>query len=83
MDLIQQCLKIRPPMHLTVAFSWFESIALSLQDIQASQEQFMFLGRCIAQTLQTLDRDIRSGTLSVASTTKALSDFSTCVPLKF
>lgn len=82
MDLVQQCLKIRPQMHLTDAFSWFQSIALSLQGIQASQGQFRFLGRCIAQTLQALDRDYRSGTLSVATTTKAVSDFSTWVPLK-
>lgn len=78
MDLIQRSLKLRPPMHLTVAFSWFQSIATSLQGIQASQEQFMFLGKCIAEILQVLDRDFRSGTLSAnPNTTKAISDFST------
>ena len=82
MDLIQQCLQIRPPTHLTVAFSWFQSIALSLQNLQASQERFMFLGRCIAQTLQALVRNTRSGALSAASTAKAVSDFSTWVPLE-
>ena len=76
MDIIQHALALTPVPGLSAAFSIFRYIWTSVQGVQASQQQLHCLASLIAQLLQTLDSQYRSGRLSDAGTFAQLKDLS-------
>ena len=76
MDIIQHALTLTPVPGLSAAFSVLQYIWTSVQEVQASKQQLHCLTSLIAQLLQTLNSQYRSGHLSEAGTCSQLKDLS-------
>ena len=74
MDVIQHCLALAPVPGLSAAFSVFRYIWTFVQQIQTSKQQLLCLASMIAQLLQTLDHQYRSGRFSEARMSVQLKD---------
>src|SRR5882762_5831084 len=74
MDVVRQSLYISPVPYLAPAFSRLKFICLSVDQVQASKSQLEVLMRSIAQLLQVLDEEGRTGRLLQARPLVALTD---------
>src|SRR5882762_2265916 len=74
MDIIHQCLSMVPVPYLTPAFAALRFIWSSVEQARASRQQLQALAQSIAQLLQTLHDQYRSGRLLEAKTSRPLAD---------
>jgi hypothetical protein len=74
MDIIYSCLSLAPVPYLAPAFSALRFIWLSVQQVQASQQQLEALAQSIAQLLHMLDEEFRAGRLLQSRTSTPLAD---------
>ena len=79
MGIIDQCLSLAPVPYLSPAFHLFRIIWLSVQQAQASKWQLETLAQSIAQILNTLNEQYRTGRLLQAKTSTPLSNLHECV----
>jgi hypothetical protein len=74
MDVIESCLALVPVPYISTAFSIFRVIWMSVQQVQASNEQLRSLSYTIAQLLQVLDGEYRQKRLVQARTSAQLAE---------
>jgi hypothetical protein len=74
MDIIHHCLELTPVPFLAAAFSIFRYIWTSVQQVQASKQQLQCLASLIAELLQTLNNQYRTGRLTDGGTSAQLED---------
>ena len=74
MDIIHCCLSLAPVPYLAAAFGALSFIWTSVERAQASKKQLEALSQSIAQLLETLDGEYRSGQLLEAKTAAPLTD---------
>src|SRR5882762_8792548 len=74
MDIIYQCLSVVPVPYLAPAFAAFRFIWSSVEQAQASKQQLKALTQSVAQLLQTLHDQYRTGRLLETKTSKPLAD---------
>jgi len=74
MDIIHQCLSVVPVPYLAPAFAAFRFIWSSVEQAQASKQQLKALTQSVAQLLQTLHDQYRTGRLLETKTSKPLAD---------
>jgi hypothetical protein len=78
MDIIDACLSLVPVPFLHFVWSAFKALHSSIEHAQWSQLQLLNLQMCIAQLLQTLDREIRKGHLVETNITSEVEDLQAC-----
>ena len=74
MDIIHQCLSVVPVPYLAPAFAAFRFIWSSVEQAQVSKQQLKALTQSVAQLLQTLHDQYRTGRLLETKTSKPLAD---------
>jgi hypothetical protein len=73
-DVIHSCLSLTRVPYLDPAFAALSFIWTSVKQAQASKRQLEALSQSIAQLLETLDGEYRSGQLLEAKTAAPLTD---------
>jgi hypothetical protein len=71
-----------PPSHLLSIFTVFKAIWKAIPSVQMNQEQLRTLASCIAELLQTLDQQYRTGKLQENNTSEILDDLDKSVIFK-
>ena len=79
MGIIDQCLLLVPVPYLSFAFHLLRTIWLSIQQAQASKWQLEALAQSIAQILDTLNEQYRTGRLLKVKTSTPLKKLHECV----
>lgn len=81
MDAIHECFSLDPDPSLVPAFSAFKFVWSEVKQAQASKRQLETLAQTIAQLLQTLDEEYKSGRLIQVMTSTPLVGLSRFVEL--
>lgn len=74
MDVLGAAVNLAPVPYLNLAFSLFQLIVTSTEQVQTNKEQFRLLKDTVATLLRTVDREYKNRKLRVESTRTAIAD---------